>query len=206
MDLPTCPACGQSVLDDDVDECPFCGASMSGEPSKTGPKPAPEPAQSSTQQTPLENKPAAQTPAEEPSAAAPQSALKQPQPDSDENDPFAVEKVEKSETGKVIRLHSQPVKGRSHKVVCPMCDTEGFTSRKAAGHEVRCPNPDCQLPVFTAPEIKKEEPVEEQAASPAFSPPVLIGSVIAAVVVIGGAVWFFFFGNQTSPAPHTCSC
>src|SRR5947208_14063 len=30
MDLPTCPACKQSVLDDDAVECPFCGAPMKG--------------------------------------------------------------------------------------------------------------------------------------------------------------------------------
>ena len=31
MDLPSCPACNQSVLDDDATHCPFCGASMSGD-------------------------------------------------------------------------------------------------------------------------------------------------------------------------------
>jgi hypothetical protein len=201
MDLPTCPACGQSVLDDDVEECPFCGASMSGKPSKTSTKPAPKPVQSSPGQKHVENNPAAHAPPAEPSASVPISAEKQPKPEADEDDPFAIEKVEKSETGKVIRLHSKPVKGRSHKVICPMCDTAGFTSRKAAGHEVRCPNPNCQLPVFTAPEIKKQEPVEEEAASSALSPPMLIGSVIAAVVVIGGVVWFFYPGNKTFPSP-----
>ena len=202
MELPTCPACGQSVLDDEVDECPFCGASMSGEPSKTGTKPAPKPAQPSTKKTPVEEKPADKTPSAKPSASVPKPAAKEAEQETDENDPFAVEKVEKSGTGKVIRLNSKPVKGRSHKVICPMCDTAGFTSRKAAGHEVRCPNPDCRLPVFTAPEIKKKEPVEEEVASSAFSPPVLIGSGITAVVVIGGIVWFFFLGNKTSPIPN----
>jgi tetratricopeptide (TPR) repeat protein len=41
MDLPTCPACGQSVLDDDPQVCPFCGASMSGKPGGTPPPQAP---------------------------------------------------------------------------------------------------------------------------------------------------------------------
>jgi hypothetical protein len=196
MDLPTCPACGQSVLDDEVEECPFCGASMSGKPSETGTKPAPKPVPSSTGQTPVEQPPAAKTP-----ASVPKPAEKRAEPEADEDDPFAAEKVEKSETGKVIRLNPKPQKGRSHKVICPMCDTEGFTSRKVAGHEVRCPNSECKLPVFTAPEIKKEEPVEEKPASSAFSPPVMIVSVIAAVAVIGGVVWFFFLGDDASPAP-----
>jgi len=33
MDLPTCPACKQSVLDDDAVDCPFCGAPMKGGPA-----------------------------------------------------------------------------------------------------------------------------------------------------------------------------
>ncbi|MCH7990540.1 MAG: hypothetical protein IID46_15470 [Planctomycetes bacterium] len=205
MDLPTCPSCGQSVLDDDVEECPFCGASMSGKPSGTGTKPAPKPVQSSTRQTPVEQTPAAKTPPAKASASVPKPAEKKAEPETDEDDPFAAEKVEKPEAGKVIRLHPKPEKGRSHKIVCPMCDTEGFTSRKAAGQEVRCPNPDCQLPVFTAPEIKKEEPVEKEAASSAISRPMLIGSVILAVGVIGGAVWFFVLGDKTSSVPSGLS-
>src|SRR5580658_7067153 len=30
MDLPSCPSCRQSVLDDDAEVCPFCGAPMKG--------------------------------------------------------------------------------------------------------------------------------------------------------------------------------
>ncbi|MGV2332681.1 MAG UNVERIFIED_CONTAM: hypothetical protein LVR18_00550 [Planctomycetaceae bacterium] len=30
MSLPTCPSCGQSVLEDDAVDCPFCGAAMDG--------------------------------------------------------------------------------------------------------------------------------------------------------------------------------
>ena len=37
MDFPVCPACGQSVIDDDVEDCPFCGSSMT---AKLGAKPA----------------------------------------------------------------------------------------------------------------------------------------------------------------------
>ncbi len=38
MDLPTCPACGQSVLDDDAVDCPFCGASLKGGGKGSAPK------------------------------------------------------------------------------------------------------------------------------------------------------------------------
>ena len=37
MDLRFCPACNQSVLDDDATDCPFCGASMSGKPGAAAP-------------------------------------------------------------------------------------------------------------------------------------------------------------------------
>src|SRR5262249_55066482 len=60
-DLPSCPSCGQSVLDDDVDECPFCGASMSGRPSsKSAAKSAPQPGSGTV---PKSSKPSASTPA-----------------------------------------------------------------------------------------------------------------------------------------------
>ena len=38
MEFRTCPACQASVLEDDVEDCPFCGASMSGKPAAK-PKP-----------------------------------------------------------------------------------------------------------------------------------------------------------------------
>lgn len=57
MDLPSCPSCRQSVLDDDAEVCPFCGAPMKGgaptataragaKPSAAPPRPTarPEPA------------------------------------------------------------------------------------------------------------------------------------------------------------------
>src|SRR5258708_20177828 len=42
MDLPTCPACKQSVLDDDAVECPFCGAPMKGGQAAARPSVAPK--------------------------------------------------------------------------------------------------------------------------------------------------------------------
>src|SRR5204862_4590036 len=40
MDLPTCPACKQSVLDDDAVDCPFGGAPMKGGAAPARPTPA----------------------------------------------------------------------------------------------------------------------------------------------------------------------
>lgn len=45
MDLPSCPSCGQSVLDENPETCPFCGAAMSakGGNSSTAEKKAEKP-------------------------------------------------------------------------------------------------------------------------------------------------------------------
>jgi len=119
MDLPTCPSCGQSVLDDDAAICPFCGAAMDG--SAVGKQTA-APAASKGKPT----KPA----------------------DSGDDDPFAVERAPAA--AKVIPCARKPMKGRMHRVICPMCDCQGFIPKGAIGRQVKCPNKECLVPVFTA--------------------------------------------------------
>lgn len=133
MDLPTCPACGQSVLDDDPQVCPFCGASMSGKPG---------------------TKPTAPAKGAAPPPAAKQSAAKKKK----EIDPFA---IEASTHKAVARVALRPAPGRSHAVKCPMCETEGFIPESAAGKLVKCANASCMVPLFEAPPIVAEEPEPE---------------------------------------------
>lgn len=52
--FPTCPACKQSVLDDDVENCPFCGANM-----KTGKGGHPNPGQKTAQKPVAKERPSA---------------------------------------------------------------------------------------------------------------------------------------------------
>ncbi len=190
MDLPTCPHCGQSVLDEDVDECPFCGESMSAKPSgkkKKKPQPAPAP------------------PAEKPAAekAATKTETKRPAPTSKaagEEEPFAVDKVAMSGA---IPLRPKPTKGRTYKVVCPMCETPGYTSPKAGGREVKCANPKCLVPIFTCPE-PPPAPVEESPPEPAGLSTTQLGLIsVVAFAAIGAGIWFFVLPKHaTPPSPN----
>jgi hypothetical protein len=179
MDLPSCPACGQSVLDEDAEDCPFCGASMSGKPG------AKSPAGSTGAATDK------QAGTKKRKAAAPQGE----KPESD--DPFD---VAAPVSRKVVQLLAKPTKGKLDRVICPMCDTAGFQSKKAAGREVRCANKECLVPIFTAPAPEGEEKPDAAARAEALaaesqSNGLSIGAysgiaVVAAVVLGGGAFYF----------------
>lgn len=192
MDLPTCPTCGQSVIDDDAAECPFCGAPMSGGGAAKPSAPA----------TPGAGKPGAGKsgaarkgqPAGQSRAAAGQAGGG-PAADVpvDPDDPFAV-----ASTAHMTAVPSvpKPAKGRTYKVTCPMCETVGFVPRKAAGKDVKCANPQCLVPVFKAPAI--EQPKDEGAdagAAGGKSRPMVIGIAVAALLAVGVGSYFMFFAG-----------
>ena len=204
MDLPTCPACGQSVLDDDAEECPFCGASMSGKPSKKKTSPAaaaapvvkakqpPKAAPPKSEST----KPDSPRKSSKPDSPKDDAAATKISQDSDDDDPFD---IDTTASQRAIPLSPKPSKGRLHRVFCPMCETPGFTTKKAAGKEVKCSNPDCLVPLFTAPplEVKEKEVVEEpEPPTKRLSLGVLIGLVGLLAVVVGGIVIFVFKQDQ----------
>jgi hypothetical protein len=178
MDLPTCPDCGQSVLDDDAQDCPFCGASMTGAPAKK-----------------TTAKPTKKAEGKKPSAKKKSEKAK-----SSGDDPF---EMDTTAAQRAIPLQRKPSKGRMFRVSCPMCETNGFTSKKAAGRDVRCANPECLVPIFTAP--KPEEPEkatpESEAASQETdnggSAGMKIGVAVVAIALIGGAVWYFGFRSDS---------
>lgn len=145
MDLPTCPSCGQSVLDDDAVDCPFCGAAMDGSsPAKTK-KAAPAAKKKSA-----------------PPADGKTRPVKKSPPASDANeDPFAI--AQTPAATKAIRCAPKPMKGRLHKVVCPMCDTPGFIPKAAVGRQVKCANKECLVPIFTATDSDGQKPAKAPA-------------------------------------------
>ncbi len=174
MDLKLCPACGQSVLDDDAKVCPFCGAAMDGsdkgsrKPSGTKPA-APRPAAAGSGGTATgSGNTASKSPgagksvsgaAKPPSGAAGaakseskpiQAGLRAGKPQVDEDDPFGLGTVGPS--ANVIQALEKPEKGHLHRVICPMCEKPGFVSKSAIGKQVRCANPKCMVPVFTVPD------------------------------------------------------
>ena len=183
MDLRYCPACKQSVLDDDAEDCPFCGASMSGKPT-SAPKKPPE-------------KTAAKKSTSEPPAKKRAAKKSQPEKPSDD-DPF---EVDQTAALKAIRAAPKPSKGRLHKVTCPMCETVGFVPKKAVGKDVRCANKDCMVPIFKAPSKKSKgdprpvakHPIEESSSR---SPLILYGGIAALVIATGIGMLFVIKGKD----------
>ena len=193
MDLPTCPSCHQSVIDDEAEECPFCGASMSG-PRQPKPTPAkPTPTKAST-----ESKPASKAKPKSSSTAA-KSASPSSAPKSD--DPFD---VQGEKVTKYVRLRVKPKPGREFRVVCPMCETAGYTSEQAAGKPVRCINPDCLMPIFTCPEPEKE-PEPEPEKSSGISAGMLTAILILVLGGGGFGVWWFVLREDPSIAMQKAS-
>lgn len=85
---------------------------------------------------------------------APQKSARKEEPTND--DPFAIEQAPTAK--KVIACSRKPTKGRLHRVVCPMCDTQGFIPKAAIGRQVKCTNSECLVPIFTASENGTEKP------------------------------------------------
>lgn len=169
MDLPTCPSCGASVLDEDASECPFCGAAMSAS-SKPAGKSQPAPAAAGQK---------------------PQLTKRTKRETVSDDDPFELER-QKKQADKVIPLSRKPTKGKMFRVVCPMCDTPGFSSPKVVGREVKCRNPECLAPVFRVPnpdtqERKKAEPTEPKEKKKSILPLILVLVVVTAG--LGVAYW-----------------
>jgi hypothetical protein len=186
MDFPVCPACGQSVIDDDVADCPFCGSSMSAKP---GTKPAaksaaPKPAAAGAKPAAA----AAKSPAKPDGGGKPAAK----QTDASDDFPFDTE-VPGSKTA--IQAMPNPSKARSFKVVCPMCETAGYVPPTASGKEVKCANPKCMVPIFKAPAPTVEAP---PPPPPKKSNLMLVGGMTVVILaVIGGGL--VFLASQPSP-------
>ena len=174
MDFPVCPACGQSVIDDDAEDCPFCGASMKAKP---GAKPAAQKSSAAAGGKPgTAAKPVA-------TQAKSGGGGKQAPGKSDGDDfPFDTEIP-----GAKTAVQAMPglSKGRSLKVVCPMCETAGYVPPTSAGKEVKCANPKCMVPIFKAPVPVAEAP---PPPPPRKSNVMLIGIITTVVMVVGGGI------------------
>lgn len=178
MDLPTCPSCGASVLDDDATECPFCGASMKAS-AKTSASPKAKPA------------PAAAT-------KGPQAKRSKRETVTDD-DPFELERKQQESGKKVIPLSRKPSKGKMFRVVCPMCDTQGFASPKVVGKEVKCRNPECLAPVFTVPDPDAKDRKSDEEEKPTEKKDSKLPLIITIVVLVagfGGVTWYFTQGTD----------
>ncbi len=202
MDLPTCPACKQSVLDDDAVDCPFCGAPMKGGPAKpktaTAPKPGPskaattKTASGSTATTSVSAVKAALV-GDKPAKSATKEAQKEEAPPAEDDDPFA---VDQSVAAGAVPVSRQQGPGKTVEVKCPMCETKGFISPKAAGKLVKCCNPECLVPIFTAPAIEKKQPVAPPPKPKSKIPWLYIVGGVAAAGIAAACIWIM---NQKGP-------
>ncbi|VAX42648.1 hypothetical protein MNBD_PLANCTO02-1851, partial [hydrothermal vent metagenome] len=194
MALPTCPSCGQSVLDDDVEECPFCDASMSAGAKPAAPKP--------TASKPATEKPKKPVPSQQNPSTTQQAAPKPPSGSAPEK-PRRRKKTASAQpqaslpNSSGIPLTKFRTKTNRFSIVCPMCESKGFAPKSASGREVRCLNPDCMVPLFDAPRLKVEK--KEEAPPPRSLMPMISGSVVF-LAIVSAAVWFFAFKKTKPPA------
>ena len=182
MDFPVCPSCGQSVLDDDAEDCPFCGSSMKAKPGSKPSAAKPAAAASPKGAAPSSPKLAAAPPKSNAGMAARPGGGK---PGPADDFPFEAE-VPGARTA--IQAMPNPSKGRSHQVVCPMCETAGYVPPTAVGKDVKCANAKCMVPIFKAPAAVVEAP----PPPPPKKSNVMMVGIITAVVVAGiGAALVF---------------
>lgn len=176
MDFQICPSCQQSVLEDDVEVCPFCGASMKGPPVKTA-KPTP-----AAKKSPALTK-----------APAAKGATKPA-----ENDDIL---THSDDVKQAIPASARPTKQRTQAIQCPMCETTGYIPKEAAGKPVKCANPQCLVPVFVAP-APEAPPAPPPAPKPQGPGVAVWGGGAVALVLIGGGL-AYFFATQTEKTPAT---
>ncbi len=174
--FPTCPSCKQSVLDDDPVTCPFCGASMSGKPGAAKP-PAPAKPPATAKAAPVKAAAAARPASSVPASPTPFDDS----PSFDLGDDFAPQ---------AVVLTTKPSKSRTWEIKCPMCETVGYASPDASGKSVKCPNPKCMIPVFTAPRFQIEKPAAPKPVKPKSNIPLVAGVTVALMAVGGGLAWF----------------
>lgn len=201
--FPTCPACKQSVLDDDVENCPFCGANM-----KTGKGGHPNPGQKTAQKPVAKERPSAPTTAPPAAKSVPVKSAPSASKDNDD-DPFGVDAASNS---RAIPLSPRPAKGKTVRLICPMCETPGFAPNDVAGKEVKCCNEKCALPIFTAPKNSgadaASDPRTQSTPTATATPttakktsPAIILTVVSTLVLAGGSLWYFVFSEPGGIKP-----
>ncbi|HVJ68896.1 MAG TPA: hypothetical protein VM510_12985, partial [Caulifigura sp.] len=214
MDFRTCPACKASVLEDDVTECPFCGASMNGKPAAKAPAPAAKAASPGKPGAPAAKPGAAPSKAATPEPAKPAPGARPPaggprppmgaggRPGgggrgntvADEENPFD---MDMSELQKAVAVSPKETKQRTLEVKCPMCETVGYVAPQHQGKTAKCANPDCKHPYFTVPLPKKEAVTTGLKPKSKFT----VGHVVAIVVVciglLGGLLWRFVYHRDS---------
>ena len=116
----------------------------------------------------------------------------EPAAPSTDDDPFA---IDPSVAAGAIPVSRQPAAGKTLEVVCPMCETKGFVSPKAAGKQVKCCNPQCMVPIFSAPALEKKEVV----APPPKKKKKIPWAYVGAGILVAGLVSYFVWLKMQGP-------
>lgn len=202
--FPTCPACKQSVLDENPVNCPFCGANM--KTGKGGQAIAPK----VTAKPVAKERPSTPAPAATPTTkGSPAKSAPAASNTTDDDDPFGVDAASNS---RAIPLSSRPAKGKTVRLICPMCETPGFAGADSAGKEVKCCNEQCAMPIFTAPKSGAVDPSADPrapgksmvtASAPAAkkASPAMLLTAAGALIMAGGSLWFFVFNEPAGIKP-----
>ena len=85
-------------------------------------------------------------------------------------------------------MSPRPAAGKTLEVKCPMCETVGYVSTKAAGQSVKCCNPKCLVPIFSAPAPEKKE---APPPPPPKKSPVALYAIIGVLLLGGGGFALF---------------
>jgi hypothetical protein len=188
MDLAICPSCKQSVLDDNPELCPFCGASMTGKPGGSRPAPPKQPSTPKKGPAPAasSSKPSGGTSGRSKPEAAPAAGQ--------DDDPFAVT----ASTTDVVPVSPRKAAGVTQPVVCPMCESPGFIPKSAAGRDVKCYNKACMVPVFTAPALEKAAPPPPLPPPKSSGMGLWIGLGGAGLALAAGGAYFAGLFGSTS--------
>lgn len=138
MDLPSCPSCGQSVLDENPETCPFCGADMSAQGGKAS--------------------------AGKKKQAAPEKKKKQLA--SKDEDPFAIETSSQKAAVRVALRKAQGRTHEVKCPMCETKGyvPESAAGKPVKCANPSCMVPVFEAPKVE----KKEEPVEEKSGPPIF--------------------------------------
>ncbi|MCA9098970.1 MAG: hypothetical protein KDA36_11310, partial [Planctomycetaceae bacterium] len=116
---------------------------------------------------------------------------------------------EKTDVSHAIPVSKSRTPRTPEAVTCPMCDTTGYIPAQAFGRDVKCPNPECLAPIFTAPHknsTSPAEPTRERKKRDSGVPLPLVISISTLVGIVAlGVSWFIYVRKPVTPKPVATS-
>jgi hypothetical protein len=92
-------------------------------------------------------------------------------------------------TAQAFPVSADKAPNKTLEVTCPFCKSVGYVSQKAGGMHVKCHNPKCLVPIFKAPEIKKDAPPPPPPTKGKSKLPKIVGAIVLVGAIAGGIWW-----------------